>query len=319
MMRWILAGQWIVGDRDCHEAVIATISRGISIIADDDDSAFQTNTQMDKKKNRKETNPTKLFPQRGNKAATSSNESIHTHSLSARYYKKAETNVRLAAEVAMAQFVNHLGNFPAWGENVGPSRVSTLFRDDLKLAHAHLRALREGNGAASELVRYFMIDGRVILGFVEMPKDATWLERVSKNKELDDRQDAPSVIVVVRDSTGKYSWTTHMRYKPNSQQSTDHPKDPTNSPPSVNDLQPSSPTRTEPPPHLLCNNNNNTFDVPDVTAFAEKQAIPSLDGLLDGQNERKRAFNVVRKLTQKIKEVEERIYVEKSNNKSQQR
>ncbi|CAG8589929.1 4259_t:CDS:10 [Paraglomus occultum] len=319
MMRWILVGQWIVGDRDCHEAVIATISRGISIIADDDDSASQANAHTDKKKNRKENAPNKLFIQRGNKAATSSNESIPNNSGSARYGRKGESDVKLAAEVAMAQFVNHLGNFPAWGENVGPSRVSTLFKNDLNLAHAQLAASREHNKMTGELVRYFMIDGRVILGFVEMPKDAAWLERVAKSQELDDSKDAPSVIIVIRDSTGKYSWTTHMRYKPNPQHDNEQPKDIPNSLPLSNVPGPSSPTRTETPSYLFNNQTtNNTFDVPDVTAYAEKHAMPTLDSLLDKQNERKRAFNVVKKLTQKIKEVEERVCIEKCNNKSQQ-
>ena len=113
-----------------------------------------------------------------------------------------------------------------------------------------------------------------------------------------------------------------MRYKPNPQQDNEHPKDIPNLLPLVNDPGPSSSSpRTETPSYLLFNNQstNNTFDVPDVTAYAERHAIPTLDSLLDKQNERKRAFNVVKKLTQKIKEVEERVFIEKWNNKSQQR
>src|SRR5690554_3367581 len=32
MLQWILAGQWIVGDQDCHLAVISAIGSGIHIV-----------------------------------------------------------------------------------------------------------------------------------------------------------------------------------------------------------------------------------------------------------------------------------------------
>ncbi|RIB28962.1 hypothetical protein C2G38_2028135 [Gigaspora rosea] len=90
-----------------------------------------------------------------------------------RYGKKGEMAVKLAAEIAMSQFVNHLGNFPAWSDHIGPSRVSTLFNDDLLLAKAHIA---ESNvDSIPELVRYFLIDGRVVIGFVEIPKHPIWL------------------------------------------------------------------------------------------------------------------------------------------------
>src|ERR1051325_9435935 len=117
MMRWILIGQWIVGDRDCHEAVIATISRGISITPNnDDDNSSHSNSTNDKKKNRRDTAPNKLFSPR-TKNTTTNNENTSHHNGQNRYGRKGEIAVKIAAEIAMAQFVNYLGNFPAWGDN----------------------------------------------------------------------------------------------------------------------------------------------------------------------------------------------------------
>ncbi|CAG8762592.1 12126_t:CDS:2, partial [Dentiscutata heterogama] len=90
MMRWILIGQWIVGDRDCHEAVISTISKGISIIPNHDDENAQQSSPSDKKKNRKDPIPNKLFATRGNKMSTASSENALHAGGQNRYGKKGE-------------------------------------------------------------------------------------------------------------------------------------------------------------------------------------------------------------------------------------
>ncbi|CAG8845014.1 18820_t:CDS:2, partial [Gigaspora margarita] len=181
MMRWILIGQWIVGDRDCHEAVISTISKGISIIpTNQDDENAQPSSPIDKKKNRKEPMPNKLFAPRGNKMSTANSESNLQVGGQHHYRKKGEMAVKLAAEIAMSQFVNHLGNFPAWSDHIGPSRVSTLFNDDLLLAKAWIA--ESNSGSIPELVRYFLIDNRVVIGFVEIPKHPIW--RINKDSQF---------------------------------------------------------------------------------------------------------------------------------------
>src|SRR5438128_12572677 len=70
------------------------------------------------------------------------------------------------------------------------------------------------------MVRYFIIDSRVILGFVEVPRttdlsnmDTNEQSATPNHNEIGDADKAPSVIIVIRDSTGKYSWTSNMRYK----------------------------------------------------------------------------------------------------------
>src|SRR6266498_2503331 len=256
MMRWILIGQWIVGDRDCHEAVIATISRGISITPNnDDDSSSPSSSSNDKKKNRRDTAPNKLFSARSNKNIVTNSESISQHHYQNRYGKKGEVAVKIAAEIAMAQFVNYLGNFPAWGDNIGPSRISTLFNGDLGLAKKQLSDSKDFDGGVSmpELVRYFLIDSRVLVGFVEMPKHFSWtvggdirtpsspgslsdayatptatetpaspvspgtpkasIPQSYLREQSNEEDSSPSVIIVMRDSTGKYSWTSRMVYK----------------------------------------------------------------------------------------------------------
>ncbi|CAI2169829.1 5127_t:CDS:10 [Funneliformis geosporum] len=360
MMRWILIGQWIVGDRDCHEAVIATISRGISITPNNDDESSQSNSPNDKKKNRRDTAPNKLFAPRANKNIVTNNENT-SHNGQNRYGKRGEVAVKIAAEIAMAQFVNHLGNFPAWGDNIGPSRISTLFNDDLELAKTQISDARDFDGLSiPELVRYFLIDGRVLVGFVEVPKHPIWTAgedtrtpgspgspdtystptatetpaspvspgtpRASMSQSyLQDNSNVadsnPSVIIVMRDSTGKYSWTARMVYKTQ----TDDDNDQKNSSSSTIDidnydriLQSTSPSvpllHTDTTQHTY-QDNNCRANVPRIVSFNEHQ-IPKVDKIFEEGSDSWRAYNAVRKLTQRQKEEEERALEEKQRVKT---
>ncbi|KAG9297725.1 hypothetical protein G9A89_011240 [Geosiphon pyriformis] len=330
MIRWILIAQWIVGDRDCHEAVIATISRGISIGLYEDDYTLLSPSTSDKKKSRKETTPNKLFLPRGNRGAASSNENVMHNHLNLHQGKREEVAIKIAAEIAMTQIINHLGNFPAWADHIGPSRVSTLFKDDLQLAMDQIRNQREFDGVSiPELVRYFLIDGRLILGFVEMPKKLE-LQRINSNeylrtptsaKELDhtsfepdDSVRAPSVTIVIRDSTGKYSWTSHMRYNIQNPDTSQPQLLSVPSPAQQFDLNihfdTSAPSLHADSPLDSLHDVQEVKDpvmAPNMLAFSENVYIPSVDKILKDGSESLRAYNAIRKLTQKQKNGENLI------------
>ncbi|CAG8795778.1 26103_t:CDS:2, partial [Racocetra persica] len=349
MMRWILVGQWIVGDRDCHEAVISTISKGISIIPNNDDDNAQPSSPADKKKNRKDPIPNKLFATRV-KMSTANNDSMMQAGGQNRCGKKGEMAVKLAAEIAMSQFVNHLGNFPAWSDHIGPSRVSTLFNDDLLLAKA--RIAESNVGSIPELVRYFLIDGRVVIGFVEIPKHPVWIINkdpktlvASDNletpveagtpvsspgtpkapipqayiqKELDETDDCPSVIIVMRDSTGKYSWESHMCYKPPiGDSSKTRPLSPEidkelHEPTLLSPLQSIPILRTETPPHFLYDQQGTKDQsfIQRILCFNNDQ-IPTVDNIFEAGSDSWRAYREVKKLTQRQKEIEKQSFEEK--------
>ncbi|CAG8555493.1 1092_t:CDS:10, partial [Cetraspora pellucida] len=353
MMRWILVGQWIVGDRDCHEAVISTISKGISIVPNNDDDNAQQNSPADKKKNRKDPIPNKLFAPRA-KMSTANNESILQAGGQNRCGKKGEMAVKLAAEIAMSQFVNHLGNFPAWSDHIGPSRVSTLFNDDLLLAKA--RIAESNVGSIPELVRYFLVDGRVVIGFVEIPKHPVWIINkdpktltASDNfetpveagtpvsspgtpkapipqeyiqKELDETDDCPSVIIVMRDSTGKYSWESHMCYKPPiGDGSKIRPLSPEidkelHEPTLLSPLQSIPVLRTETPPHFLYESHGTKDQsfIKRIACFNNDQ-IPTVDNIFEAGCNSWRAYREVKKLTQRQKEIEKQAFEERRNAK----
>ncbi|RIA84468.1 hypothetical protein C1645_832213 [Glomus cerebriforme] len=361
MMRWILVGQWIVGDRDCHEAVIATISRGISINPNnEEDSSSHSNSANDKKKNRRDTAPNKLFAPRTKNTVTHSENTLH-HNGQNRYGKKGEVAVKIAAEIAMAQFVNYLGNFPAWGDNIGPSRISTLFNDDLELAKKQLTDSREFDGISiPELVRYFLIDSRVLVGFVEMPKHLSWaacgdvrtpgspessdayttptatetptspvspgtpkasMPQSYLREQSNEEESGPSVIIVMRDSTGKYSWTSRMVYKSHQ---TDDDNDQKNSSSSMIDKDKydkklPSLRRAVTTSHKLqtYQDNNIRSNIPRIVSFNEYQ-IPKVDKIFEEGSDSWRAYNVVKKLTQRQKETEERLLEEKQRLKRSQ-
>ncbi|CAG8677236.1 20125_t:CDS:10 [Dentiscutata erythropus] len=350
MMRWILIGQWIVGDRDCHEAVISTISKGISIIPNNDDENAHQSSPADKKKNRKDPIPNKLFATRGNKMSTTSSESALHAGGQNRYGKKGEMAVKLAAEIAMSQFVNHLGNFPAWSDHIGPSRISTLFNDDLLLAKA--RIADSNARSIPELVRYFLIDGRVVIGFVEIPKHPLWIinkdshslaasdnfetpveagtpvsspgtpkaptPQIYTQKELDEIEDCPSVIIVMRDSTGRYSWESHMCYKPSiGDNSKIRPLSPEidkefHEPTLLSPLQSIPILRTETPPHFLYDQQGTKDQsfIQRVVCFNDDQ-IPTVDNIFEAGCDSWKAYCGVKKLTQRQKEIEEQAFEER--------
>ncbi|CAG8478444.1 10073_t:CDS:10 [Diversispora eburnea] len=327
MMRWILIGQWIIGDRDCHEAVISTISKGISVMPttpNNEDENSQLNSPVDKKKTKKDPVPTKLFLPRG------------------------EFAVKVAAEIAMAQFINHLGNFPAWSDPIGPSRISTLFNDDLELAKVKIvESSKLNNGRISslpELVRHFLIDGRIIVSFVEIPNNRNLINRQdSSNKNLDilnelnrttttTSDDGPSVIIVLRDCTGKYSWISQMCYK---SQIDDNFKNNYRSLSPEMDremyeirlLSPKSSIpilRTETPPHFsheqhsqqynINNKDRNPQTIPQVVSFNDNQ-IPCMNSIFEEGSDSWKAYNAINKLTQRQKEAEEKVLMEKNRSK----
>jgi hypothetical protein len=348
MMRWILIGQWIVGDRDCHEAVIATISRGISISPNnDDDNSSHSNSTNDKKKNRRDATPNKLFAPRV-KNTTINNENTSHHNGQNRYGKKGEVSVKIAAEIAMAQFVNYLGNFPAWGNNIGPSRISTLFNDDLELARKQLSDSKEFDGVPiPELVRYFLIDNRVLVGFVEMPKHLLWtvggdirtpdspgssdayatptatetpaspvspgtpkasMPQSYLREHSDDADSSPSVIIVMRDSTGKYSWTSRMVYKTQTDDSNDQKKSSSTIEKDNYDKKSLPSRHAATMSHKLQAHQDNY--IPRIVSFNEYQ-IPKVDRIFEEGSDSWRAYNAVKKLTQRQREVEEQALEEK--------
>ncbi|OBZ83068.1 Ral GTPase-activating protein subunit alpha-2 [Choanephora cucurbitarum] len=208
MIKWILISQWIIDDRDCYKAVIATLSKGITIFEREDavstTSAEPVNVE---KKKRRETGfpPTKqLFqlPPRGNKShqqdhsnqqpASSTSNPNSRNSSAVR--KKEEVAVRMAAEYCMSQLVNHLGQFVAF------SKQETI--DDTKQLKELLASERE---TISSSIRFFLIDKRTILTLIDNTKKST------EDKTL--LNSIPSIVLVIRDTTGRYVWSMEAKYK----------------------------------------------------------------------------------------------------------
>ncbi|KAF7730162.1 hypothetical protein EC973_002770 [Apophysomyces ossiformis] len=206
MMKWILISQWIMDDRDCYQAVIATLSKGITIFDRETVAPGPTETNVEKKKRRDTTfAPTKqLFqlPPRVNKPSATSTDSQSNSSQRGNdtagsiSHKKEEIAVHMAAEYCMSQFVNHLGRF-------------SLSSTGSSLCKAHTTGISKSNGSEIEdddtmdSMRYFMIDKRVILAITDIDD-----ERAVSN----DPKNPPSVTVVIRDTTGKHVWKMELQY-----------------------------------------------------------------------------------------------------------
>lgn len=219
MIKWILVSQWIIDDRDCYTAVIATLSKGITIF-DREPSTPATPAEpvnVEKKKRRDTSfQPTKqLFqlPPRVNKhnnhnqnhdsnnASTTPSTVRHTSSA----HKKEEMAVRMAAEYCMSQFVNQLGRFSLPNErSLGSCR--SAMEDDVR----QLKEFRELQKHDSSLadhassIRYFLIDRKTLLAIIDVT-DKVQKPGMPKN--------IPSVVAVIRDTTGKYVWSMETQYK----------------------------------------------------------------------------------------------------------
>lgn len=264
MMQWILAGQWIVGDQDCHLAVISSISNGVHIVErveEQEASVVPPKPQQEKRRwgtgaagnamisavgaplslgkpsssssgaaklfhvNNKYPGPIKILNQefKRDKKNRSASSSI---SGTVKPSRPDLTVIQHAAEMAMMQFSNQLGNFPVWTDDIGPSRMSTLW-NDLALNRKSLAQNanqpsggqgfldqdyhHNGGEPQEELVgpvRYFLLDRRVIMGCCEVPSQSLDLS-FSKNHFEDEHGNL--VVMTMRDASGKNSWKLHMR------------------------------------------------------------------------------------------------------------
>ncbi|KAI9470555.1 MAG: hypothetical protein EXX96DRAFT_597448 [Benjaminiella poitrasii] len=216
MIKWILVSQWIVDDRDCYKAVIDTLSKGITIF-DRESATINTPTEpvnVEKKKRRDTAFPQtkQLFqlPPRVNKGShhnnnqsdNNPNHTTNTNSNSATR-KKEEVAVKMAAEYCMSQFVNQLGRFaPPYEHSLGG------FRPDIVDDVLQLKKLKAEHKNLSEIssIRCFLIDKRSLLTIIDVTN------HVHKDAEPNN---IPSIVAVIRDTTGKYVWSMETRYKEN--------------------------------------------------------------------------------------------------------
>lgn len=228
MIKWILVSQWIIDDRDCYKAVIATLSKGITIFDRDSHassyaaaaSTESANSNTDKKKRRDTSfQPTKqLFqlPPRVNKHTNahhhhqdhqSATNSTSTTRNNSGVHKKEEMAVRMAAEYCMSQFVNHLGRFCLPNEHALGGCRSAMVDDVLQLKKLReLQKQQDGTLVDHSSIRYFLIDKKTLLALIDVTDK---VPKRSKNTP----EHIPSIVAVIRDTTGKYVWSMDTQYK----------------------------------------------------------------------------------------------------------
>ncbi|KAI8599710.1 hypothetical protein EDD21DRAFT_416527 [Dissophora ornata] len=274
MLQWILAGQWIVGDQDCHLAVISSISSGLHIVErveEQEAAAAAPKPPQEKRRwgggaagnamisavgaplslgkplsnsgvklfqvNNKYPGPIKILHQEFKKDRESRKNRSASSSISGNVKASRQDliSIQHAAEMAMIQFANQLGNFPVWTDDIGPSRMSTLWNDvsqnrtslaNLKdrvdfepLEHQYKQhQYRQANSVHSSPgadstgpVRYFLLDRRIILGCCQVLS----VPATDKNAKGFVDDNGPFVVVTMRDSGGKNSWKVRMGHLEN--------------------------------------------------------------------------------------------------------
>ncbi|OZJ03418.1 hypothetical protein BZG36_03602 [Bifiguratus adelaidae] len=308
-IRWVLAGQWIVDDHDCCTAVINTISMGITLPERGSDMVASIDVQIDKKKKRETAfpPPKQLF------ALQNRSKQINANGLDANgvvggglnksnpgFHRKEELAVKLAAEYCMSQFVNQLGNFPPWRNETGVTRTSTLF-DDLK----HIKTSREEDPISKgedevTHIEFYIIDGRTIISIVDLATAEP--VKVDLHGKLNTATSAePRFLLVMRDTTGKYSWLLESRYQELKTKATSRAKDSTD----VSTQDSSSESFSVSMPQLTIHgiSNSNSPATPSspcdniisVKAVNEDQ-LPTLDELLEAHADSMALCGLIRTL-----------------------
>ncbi|KAJ3153889.1 hypothetical protein HDU89_008754 [Geranomyces variabilis] len=138
----------------------------------------------------------------------------------------AEMMIKGAAEMALSRMANQLGNFPPYGERTGVSSVSSIWSEEAELQRivkvrrqlqrAKRKPLATGNADDTAIaeddapvtlqdykryIRYYAFDKRTVLGILETPAWATSTP-----------QRTPAMTMILRDSSGKYTWMSSMKY-----------------------------------------------------------------------------------------------------------
>ncbi|KAI8985276.1 hypothetical protein BDB01DRAFT_789543 [Pilobolus umbonatus] len=213
MIKWILVSQWIVDDNDCYKAVIATLSMGISLL--DREPASSTgapeppNTNTDKKKRRDTTfQPTKqLFqiqPRSKGSFHVHHHELNQTSQLPTRQpnHRKEELAVKMTAENCMSQLVNQLGRFSAPENLVLPGHRSKV-ADDIGRVKQYKESYPDESITRCP-IRYFLIEKQLILSIIDITDDMPIKEG--------ETNPSPAVLMIIRDSTGRYVWSFRTQY-----------------------------------------------------------------------------------------------------------
>ncbi|KAJ3267429.1 hypothetical protein HK104_005904 [Borealophlyctis nickersoniae] len=381
MTRWVLLGDWIFTDRDCHNAVISTLCRGIGVLSRDDDFAAITNSvgnvavvpstsgmspsathvnikdtsdhggglpnatvissgfatihgsSSDKKKGTRSGPASKFITKIRPPATISGAAGVSTGTKDAGLglptfaTLSAELAIKTAAETAMAQFLNHLGNFPPFGEVTGVSHLSSLWNEEREVRRIggvkqKLKSIDRDGSFLSEqsaadappnfaeykkYLKYFAFDNRVIIGMVEIPQWAVetdgWEEgNVSGGTPpaAFPRQRTPQVVIVLRDGTGKYTWMSTLEY------SDDDKHNPTTTNSNITTTLLSAFTTEHhhfTPPQMPYSPSGAT--VVHQTCVNES-SIPPLEKLVEAGTDSARAYEIVRKLTERQVEKEEK-------------
>ncbi|KAL0082446.1 hypothetical protein F4703DRAFT_1739402 [Phycomyces blakesleeanus] len=291
MMKWVLVSQWIIDDRDCYQAVIATLSRGITLFDRDTDSVH-VEVSSEKKKRRDTTFPPAkqlfLLPPRVNKNnnnnnsnnsnSNSSNNNNNSHSHI--NHKKEEIAVRMAAEYCMSQFVNQLGKFQSLHDH-SLVRFRSTQRDDLCYLREYRAAKQDTDVRTAinpyDTVRYFLVDKRMILAVIDLTN--------APHKSTEEPKGKPSVLLIIRDTTGSYMWEMDAVYK---DPDASTPFKVSISPPATSDRRKSDPHNQ---PSLLYHTygsdddyDDDAFVVPTATSVNESE-LPRLDKLLKDDSE----------------------------------
>ena len=182
LMAWVLIEPWILDYPECLVAVIETIGIGLEQPRKDTESATLDRAAS------------------GGKPRTSrKDKKVRNLIVTASPMSGQPNPISEVAELALVQLLNLCGNFPT---PLGPASTSSLWNERIQmpLLDADLsQSSFWSHFNARQLMRYFLVDNRCIVGIVE--------EVIRGQSDT-----LPAGILVFRDLSGKYSWMSQFAF-----------------------------------------------------------------------------------------------------------
>ena len=249
---WIMTDQWIFNQNDTKNSLFRTIvfgltgSQSLEKKSQSDNVIVNNVAPVDLKSSssRREKKKDKEKEKEKEKEKSHSNPNL------AIVGAKVTDRIRDAAQNCLRCVLNQTGNFPA---KSGAHSISTLTKEEEILLSLTNGELEKG----TEYVRYFITDEKLLISVIDLRNDP----------------EGASVLIIVRDQSGKFAWNTRLSYLPI------RPKEVLIPPPN---LDAPIPICTTPLPHLPDIHPSKIDDLMNFLANSEtKSALPVVNQLIE--------------------------------------
>ena len=203
---FITSNQWILEYNETKKVLLSSIVIGLTYKSLLDDKNFDSNENASNSSSRKSKSKDKRKDQDklrdSERNHHSSSLSSSTSNNSLQNLDSNQNRIQIAAKQTLYSLFNHLGNFPPAS---GCASYSTLATEE-EILQSLLNNKQNNNNTtprhsvdeSKQFVRYFITDDHLLICIID---------------HLDGNE-KPTVSVIVRDQTGRYTWDASLSYLP---------------------------------------------------------------------------------------------------------